>query len=939
MIEAMVLKSTDAAIDAPRRVVLEIKTSRTGEETPESMKQFLTNLTNLRFRHMLLRRKGIPISLEIAVLNQVIHFYITAPAEFQSFIESQLVSQYPKASIQKMKDYLPEILGKSDTLALGQLKLDHDYYYPIRTFADFKDVDPLSSVIAALSKNQPEDSVVIQYLLYPVSNDWQKVGKSVASQKVTDANSAATSNPYAKIIEEKVSFAGFKVGIRLAVASETKTRSLQYLVEIANTFSSFNNPSGNSLRLRRPYLWQKDRLKSVMASRSRFFIPTHQYLNVNELATLYHFPTLKLSTIPNISWHQVILSDAPEDLPVAEGMTDEEKADTNFFARTQFRNKPTVFGIKTKDRRRHFYVIGKTGTGKSTLIANMAINDMRQRRGFCIIDPHGDLCETVLDYVPSYRVNDVIYLDPSEKEYAFSLNPFEVKDEAQKELTISGIVAIFNKIFADSWGPRLEYILRNTLQSVIEMPDATLLMVPEALANPAFRRRMIGHLTDPVLRSFWENEFEKMTDKLRIEAISPIQNKVGQFISSTVIRNIIKNPRSTIDLQKVMDEGKIVLMNLSQGKLGEDNAALLGAMFITKFQLAAMNRVYLAEEERKDFYLYVDEFQNFATSSFIKILSEARKYRLNLLLANQYIGQIPEDVRLAIFGNCGTMMTFLVGAGDSPYLAKEFSERFKEEDILALANYQAITKMMIDGRTSPGFMCYTLPLPNSMTQNREKVIRASKERYMKPVKKDEVRIAGVHVPPQPAPSAQSVQQPQQGQSASQVEQKKEQAVLKPKSTDDTSESESRGETSVRLRGDTSQSVQGAGSHPSGGLTPEKAHRQDQSVQHPEQKQTHSQVSEHQRVEPTSAKPVHPAKTQQDHKKQALGKHDQRKHGGKHPPHQKQQHQQQHHQQNQPKQHPPGSRPQGKGSNPQPGPKAHRPLDEKPVVKGESLYTS
>jgi len=241
-----------------------------------------------------------------------------------------------------------------------------------------------------------------------------------------------------------------------------------------------------------------------------------------------------------------------------------------------------------------------------------------------------------------------------------------------------------------------------------------------------------------VLISYWNNEFEMMTDKLRIEAISPIQNKVGQFISSTVIRNIIKNPKSTIDLQKVMDEGKIVLMNLSQGKLGEDNAALLGAMFITKFQLAAMNRVYLAEDERRDFYLYVDEFQNFATSSFIKILSEARKYRLNLLLANQYIGQIPEDVRLAIFGNCGTMMSFLVGAGDSPYLAKEFSERFKEEDILALANYQAIDKMMIDGRTSPPFMCYTLPLPNSMTQNREKVIKASQERYMKPVKNDDI---------------------------------------------------------------------------------------------------------------------------------------------------------------------------------------------------------
>lgn len=735
----MALEANQPLESTPPRVLLEVKTSRTGEETPEAMRQFLTNLSNLRFRHMLLLRKGIPISLEIAVLDQVIHFYISIPASFQSFVESQIISQYPKASILKVKDYLPELLSDSSHLSLGQLKLDHEYMYPIRTYSDFKDVDPLSSVLSALSKNQTGDKVAIQYLLYPVSNSWQTGGKSAASSKTTNADGSTTANPYAKVIEEKVSYAGFKAAIRLAVVGESKERSHQYLVEIANAFSSFNNPSGNNLYLRRPILWQKDRLREAMKARSRRFMPMHQYLNVMELATLFHFPTEKLATIPNISWHKVILSDAPENLPVAEGMTDEEKADTNFFAKTGFRNKMTVFGIKGKDRRRHTYVIGKTGTGKSTLIANMAINDMRQRRGFCIIDPHGDLCETVLDFVPSYRVNDVIYLDPSDQAHAFSLNPFEVRDEHQKELVVSGIVAIFNKLFATSWGPRLEYILRNTLQSVIEMPDATLLMVPEALSNPAFRRKMVERLTDPVLRSFWINEFDNMTDKLRVEAIAPIQNKVGQFVSSTVIRNIIKNPKSTIDLQKVMDEGKIVLMNLSQGKLGEDNAALLGAMFITKFQLSAMNRVYQAEEDRKDFYLYVDEFQNFATSSFIKILSEARKYRLNLLLANQYIGQIPEDVRLAIFGNCGTMMTFLVGAGDSPYLAKEYGERFEEADILALDNYQAINKMMIDGRTSSPFLCYTLPLPNSRTQNREKVIKSSQERYMKPVKKDEVQ--------------------------------------------------------------------------------------------------------------------------------------------------------------------------------------------------------
>ncbi|MBI4057871.1 type IV secretion system DNA-binding domain-containing protein [Candidatus Microgenomates bacterium] len=462
-------------------------------------------------------------------------------------------------------------------------------------------------------------------------------------------------------------------------------------------------------------------------------MPAGQILNVSEIATFFHFPTLKLATIHNVSWHKTILSDAPENLPVAEGLTSDEKEKINFFAKTEFKNKLTNFGIKTIDRRKHAYVIGKTGTGKSTLIANMAINDMRNRRGFAVIDPHGDLCEILLNYVPSYRVNDVIYLDPSNAERAFSMNPLEIQNASQRELVVSGIVAIFHKLYGNSWGPRLEYILRNTILSIIDLPDATLLMVPEMLANEKFRAKVIPQLKDEILQSFWVNEFANYTDRLRAEAVLPIQNKVGQFISSSVLRNILKSPKSTIDLDKVMNEGKILLLNLSQGRLGEDNAALLGAMTITKLQLAAMNRVNMKEEDRRDFYLYVDEFQNFATSSFIKILSEARKYRLNLILANQYIAQIPEDVRAAIFGNAGTMLSFIIGAQDAPYMAKEFGERFKEEDLLALGNYQAITKLAIDGITQPPFLAYTLPLPKSITQNKEKVLKMALERYTKPV--------------------------------------------------------------------------------------------------------------------------------------------------------------------------------------------------------------
>lgn len=654
---------------------------------------------------------------------------------------------------------MPALLSNDRKLAICQLKLATSYLFPLRTFVDFKDVDSLAPVLGVLSKAQVGDVACIQFLLVPVSSSWHGKGEHYAKSKSTDSTGASASNPYAKIIMDKIAYPGFKTAIRVAVTAPMRARANQYMSEIASSFTAFSNPSGNSLALKRPILWQRDRLKHAMLQRSRFFMPK-QILNIAELSTLYHFPTTKLAKIHNIAWNKMILSDAPEKLPVAENLTEEEKQDVNFFAKADYKNKQTVFGIKAPDRRKHVYVIGKTGTGKSTLIANMAISDIRNRKGLAVVDPHGDLCEILLNYIPSYRVNDVIYLDPSDPERAFALNPLEVSNPAQRELVVSGIVAIFNKLYGNSWGPRLEYILRNALLSVVDMPNATLLMVPEILANDSFRQRVVSQLKDPVLISFWNNEFANMHPRLKSEAVAPIQNKVGQFTSSTLIRNIIKHPKSTIDLQKVMDEGKILLLNLSQGKIGEDNAALLGAMMITKFQLAAMHRVNILEHERRDFYLYVDEFQNFATSSFIKILSEARKYRLNLILANQYIAQVPEDVRAAIFGNAGTMLSFILGAADSAYMAKEFGERFKEEDLLALGNYQAIIKLCIDGITQPPFLCFTLPLPRSATQNKEKVVRLSRERYTRAIVEDmpvqSVRAAAARMPDAPITAPNTV---------------------------------------------------------------------------------------------------------------------------------------------------------------------------------------
>jgi hypothetical protein len=339
-------------------------------------------------------------------------------------------------------------------------------------------------------------------------------------------------------------------------------------------------------------------------------------------------------------------------------------------------------------------------------------------RGIGIIDPHGDLSETILDYIPKRRLNDVVYLEPFDKERPFSLNVLEVHNKQHKDLVASGIVSIFHKIYGDSWGPRLEYILRNVILTLLDIEEGTLIDALRLLSDDSFRASVVPRLNDPVLRNFWTGEFDRMSDKLRAEAVSPIQNKIGQFVSSSMIRNIIGNKTSSINLQEIMDEGKILILNLSQGKLGEDNAALLGAMIITQIQLAAMNRSYVKEEDRRDFFLYVDEFQNFATESFAKILSEARKYRLSLTLANQYGDQLEEEIQRAIFGNAGSIISFVVGARDAYMLTREFAEVYSENDLVSLGKFETVVKLSIDGMTSGPFPAITLPLPNLKNDNR-----------------------------------------------------------------------------------------------------------------------------------------------------------------------------------------------------------------------------
>lgn len=411
----------------------------------------------------------------------------------------------------------------------------------------------------------------------------------------------------------------------------------------------------------------------------------------------------------------------------------EQNKKINYFGLTSFRNEKKRFGIKQDDRRRHFYTIGKTGMGKSNLMENMAIQDIQNGNGIAYVDPHGEGAEKLLDFVPAERINDVVFFNPSDLDYPIAFNVMEKVDFKYRHLVAGGLMAVFKKVWPDVWSARMEYILSNAILALLEYPDSTLLGVNRMLADPDYRAKVVAAVTDPIVKSFWVTEYSRYTQRYEIEATAAIQNKVGQFVSNALIRNIIGQSKSTIDMRKIMDEQKILILDLSKGRIGEDNSRLLGALLITKLQLAAMSRVDIPESERKDFYLYVDEFQNFATESFASILSEARKYRLCLIVGHQYINQMDEMVRDAVFGNVGTMAVFRVGAEDAEFLEKEFSPHFTAEDLVNLAKYNIYLKLMIDGIASHPFSAQTLEPPQPLKDsNRERIINASRGTYSIP---------------------------------------------------------------------------------------------------------------------------------------------------------------------------------------------------------------
>lgn len=696
-------------------------------------------------------------SFEIYANSQGIFFIIVCALRYKNFVENQVYAQYPEAQINQVHDYTDETDAKN--VINSQIILAKETYLPIRTFPSFE-VDPLASITGAISNIKNDTEIWVQMVARAVDNKWQDAGKKLIAEmnkpqpapvegvpqpkKVTyDVSSADITNKASKV--------GFQFAIRIIAKGSDKVVVEQTLEDVEASFKQFQTAQQNSLikkkvRKQNPLLKFRnkialaiigkrlgDKLNTLEKYKKRYLDERETgILNIEELASIYHLPNESVRT-PNIAWSKSKKLEYPLNIPVFNQNL--EPSDMpRVFGVTDYRNIHIPFGIKSIDRRRHMYLLGKTGTGKSTLLKNMIIGDIIEGKGVAVLDPHGDLVEEILDIIPEHRIKDVVYLDPSDTEFPIGLNMLDIKPDETKDLLADGIVNVFKKFFGDSWGPRLEYILNYSILTLLHCQNVSLLAVLRILSDKNYRKFLLKQVDDPFILKFWEEEFASLGNNPRLlaEAIAPIQNKVGRFLGPTMIRNMIGQIKSSIDLQEIMNTKKIFLVNLSQGKIGEENSSLLGAMIVTRLYSNAMQRAKIPESERQDFYLYVDEFQNFATESFVKILSEARKYGLNLIVTHQYIDQIDEKIQDAIFGNVGTLMNYVVGQKDAQRLEKEYAPHLTSEDLVNLDRYRLALKLTIDGAQSPPFTAIGLKPTYTEHKLKEQIKNFSREAYAKP---------------------------------------------------------------------------------------------------------------------------------------------------------------------------------------------------------------
>lgn len=766
--------------DMTKFEILEIQMSKS-EEAPREAQGASMSMENLvNALHGLLKEDSTiqeHFSFELTSSGEHgMRFYAAVPSNILKFVESQIYAQYPTAKIRVVPDYTSRLDPTKTNYEISTIKFARPYYFPIKSFRDFE-VDPLSSITSALSQPGVSDDVWFQVILEPIPDKWQPEGYAY-TKSVRDGSAAANSGAWTSVfnllrrelleiifnivvglftapkpredlkksdikappklsasqelelrsIENKMSRMGFRVILRIMSSSDDLTTVETHSRSVIASLKQFSAANLNSFVAS----VEKDKPRALNRYIKRTMEPAKALiLNTEEIASVFHLPNANIET-PTISWVFSKNSEPPADIPTE---------DCTFIGETMYRNKKITFGINNSndDRLRHMYMIGKSGTGKSTLMYSMICQDINNGEGVAVLDPHGETIENILERIPDNRIDDVVYFDPSDVDNPIGLNLLEMDDPAQKNLMASGLVSAIKQHFDYSWGPRLEYLLNYAMLTLLDVPGTTMLGITRLMEDQNYQKYILHQVKDPVVQKFWESEFKEMkgNQKLVTEAISPIQNKVNRFLASTVMRNILGQKRSTLDLWDIMNSGKILLINLSKGKIGSDNANLLGALLVSRLQFFALQRAKIPYQQRKPFYMYVDEFQNFASGSFEEILSESRKYKLGLYLTHQFTAQLPEQLLKAVYGNVGTILTFSLGAPDARELEREFAPYFTFEDILSLERFQVYIKLMINGMTSHPFSARILvPWVDKFldervpkTGNKEKVIAASRAKY------------------------------------------------------------------------------------------------------------------------------------------------------------------------------------------------------------------
>ncbi|MFH1713031.1 MAG: type IV secretory system conjugative DNA transfer family protein, partial [Candidatus Jacksonbacteria bacterium] len=716
------------------------------------------------------------LSAEIVVKGGLIYFYLICPHRLSAFLEQQMHAQFPDAEISQEADY--NIFSKQGELKAAYLRLRRNSILPIKTYKELE-TDPLNALVNSLSKIDVKDGAAIQILAHPKERSWSQKGMRIASamqqgkslkdalgaginpfkilQKGTygllsspqylsskpkdQANLSSKDQPLQKDqyrlspleeeivkgIENKASQLTYQANIRIIACSEAPGRAAIILNNIINAFTQFDyGERGNGFRFWAPKL-SRSLISDFIFRRPRR--RARLILNTEELASLWHLPLPQTDT-PNILWLIAKRSAPPVNLP-QEGI---------ILGKSVYRGQERLVRMKREDRRRHLYIIGKSGGGKSVLMSNLAIQDVQNGEGVCMLDPHGDLVESVLENIPKNRVDDVIYFDPSDTERPLGLNMLEYKTEDQMDFAVQEMIAIFYKLFPPEMiGPMFEHNMRNvmlTLMADKESPG-TIADIPRMFTDKEFQQYKLTKVKDVVVRAFWEKEMAQTTDFHKSEMLGYLISKVGRFVENEMIRNIIGQPKSGFDFREVMDKKKILLINLSKGKTGEVNSSLLGLIIVAKLQMAAMARAGLPENQRPDFYLYIDEFQNFVTDSIATILSEARKYRLDLIIAHQYLGQLIDEkgqkkILDAVLGNAGTIASFRIGVEDAETIAKEFAPIFNEYDVINIEQFNAYIKLLIDNTAAKPFNMQTFPPKPGSVELSQSIKELSRLKFGRP---------------------------------------------------------------------------------------------------------------------------------------------------------------------------------------------------------------